>query len=239
MSFYVSIQNNSAAVQQGDIDSLVPDIQSQLDNEFGQAWGVCATIDSGGGGWSVAINDYPGPNDPQGALGYHYIDQNGNPYAVIFAQLSLDNGVAWQSVLDHEVLEMLADPLVDSTAYIDDGLNQGTGWIVYEEACDPCEALSYNGNVNGNTLSDFVFPQWYNAAFQGQVDFLGAIQGPLFLASGGYASVDHIIQASGWQAITADMYKKMAERMKNMPRAVQTVEMRQRQPKLAQGGHHA
>ena len=230
MAFYVSIQNNSAAVQQADIDSLVPDIQAQIDNEFGQAWGICATIDSGGGGWPVAINDYPGPNDPQDALGYHFIDQFGNPYAVIFAQFSLDNGVAWQSVLDHEVLEMLADSLVDSTAFIDDGLNQGTGWIVYEEVCDPCEALTYNGVLNGSPLSDFVFPQWYDAAYQGQVDYLGAIPGPLFLASGGYASVDQILQASGWQAISADLYKKLAERMRHMPKAVQTVDMRKRQP---------
>jgi hypothetical protein len=127
---------------------------------------------------------------------------------------------------------MLADPLVDSTAYIDDGLNQGTGWIVYEEACDPCEALTYAGNVNGSPLSDFVFPQWYNAAYQGQVDYMGAIQGPLFLASGGYASVDHIIQASGWQAITADLYKKLAERMKHKSGPAQTVDMRTRPPKV-------
>jgi hypothetical protein len=231
MAFYLSIQNNSAAVQQNDIDNLIPDIQAQLNNEFGQAWGVAATINSVGGGWLVTINDQPGPSDPQGALGYHYIDQNGNPYAVIFAQLAIDNGVTWQSVLDHEVLEMLADPLVDSVAYIDDGQNQGTGWIVYEEACDPCEALTYYGSVNGNPLSDFVFPEWYIPAYQGQVDYLGQIQGSLILASGGYASVDQIIKASGWQAITADLYKKLAERTKHTPKAIQTVEMRKRQPK--------
>lgn len=230
MAFYVSIQNNSAASRQADIDKLVPDIQAQLDNEFGQAWGVAAAIDAGGGGWPVVINDYPGPNDPAGALGYHDVDQHGTPYAVIFAELALDNGVAWQSVLDHEVLEMLADPLVSSTAYIDDGLNRGTGWIVYEEACDPCEALTYFGSVNGSPLSDFVFPQWYDAAYQGQVDFLGAIRGPLFLASGRYASANQIIQASGWRPITPYLYRKLAERMTRMPRAPQTVEMRTRRP---------
>jgi hypothetical protein len=50
------------------------------------------------------------------------------------------------------------------------------------------------------------------------------------ISSGGYASVDQIIQASGWQAITADQYRKMAERMKHMPRAIQSVDMRKRQP---------
>jgi hypothetical protein len=226
VSYNVSIQNNSTVAGQGDIDNLVADIQVQLDNEFGQAWGVCGTIDSGGTGWPVAIQDYPGAGDPPGALGYHSIDASGNPFAVIFAQLSVDNGVAWQSVLDHEVLEMLADSLVDSTAYIDDGTNQGTGWIVFEEICDPCEATTYSGAVNGSPLSDFVFPQWYDAAYVGAVDYTGTISGPLVLASGGYASVDQILTASGWQQITAAMFKQIAQAMRQKRKSVQTIDMR-------------
>jgi hypothetical protein len=226
MPFNVSIQNNSTVAGPDDINNLVTDIQTQLDNEFGQAWGVCASIDSGGTGWPVTINDYPGPSDPAGALGYHDIDANGTPYAVIFAQLSLDNGVAWQSVVDHEVLEMLADPLVDSTAYVDDGTGNGTGWIFYEEVCDPCEASTYSGAINGSPLSNFVFPQWYDAAYVGQVDYLGVISGPLTLASGGYVSYDQILTSSGWQQLTGAMFEQIAEAMRHTQKAVQTIEMR-------------
>jgi hypothetical protein len=231
MSFYVSIQNNSMAVQQADVDALAADIQVQLDNEFGDAWGVTATIDAGGNGWPVTIVDYPGPNDPADALGYHSMDQYGNPYALVFAQLAIDHGVAWESVLDHEVLEMLADPYVDNNAFVEASQGQGkAGWLIFEEVCDPCESATYYGAINGSVLSDFVFPQWYNPAYVGKVDYLGLLPEPLWLLHGGYASVDQILQASGWQEASAEMIQKMADAMKAPAKSVQTVELRKRKP---------
>jgi hypothetical protein len=104
------------------------------------------------------------------------------------------------------------------------------GWLVFEEACDPCESATYAGAIYGSTLCDFVFPQWYNPAYGGQVDYLNQITQPLRLLSGGYASLDHIVQASGWQRTFAALVKRLASTIKREPKSIQTVEMRLRKP---------
>lgn len=198
--FDLSFQNQSTAVQDADLQAFIMDFQSQISNEFVQAWGVNATVDSGGGGWPITILDYPGPNDPPNALGYHYLDQNFTPYGVVFAQLALDNGISWTSVASHEGLEILADPLIDSTIFIDTSGGYGlTGILVAQEVCDAPERLTYAGAVNGTQISDFVFPGWYIPTYPYQVDQLGQVPGPLQLLSGGYVSYDQVLQATGWQ----------------------------------------
>jgi hypothetical protein len=198
--FSLSFQNQSNVVSDTDLQAFIEDFQSQISNEFVQAWGVDATVDSGGAGWPITILDYPGPNDPQGALGYHYLDQNFIPYGVVFAQLALDNGISWTSVASHEGLEILADPLIDSTVFIDTSGGYGlTGILVAQEVCDAPERLTYAGAVNGTQVSDFVFPSWFIPGYLGQVDQLGQVPGPLLLLSGGYVSYDQVLQATGWQ----------------------------------------
>ena len=202
--FYLSFQNQSTAVQDADLQAFIQDFQSQISNEFAQAWGTNATVDSGGTGWPITLQDYPGPNDPQGALGYHYLDQNFNPYGVVFAQLALDNGISWTSVASHEGLEILADPLIDSTVFNDTSGGYGlTGILIAQEVCDAPERLTYPGAVHGTQVSDFVFPGWFIAGYPGQVDYLGQVPGPLMLLSGGYVSYDQVLQATGWQQAQA------------------------------------
>ena len=77
--FTLSFQNQSTAVQRADLQAFIQDFQYQISNDFAQAWGVDAAVNSGGAGWPITIHDYPGPNDPQGALGYHFLDLGGEP----------------------------------------------------------------------------------------------------------------------------------------------------------------
>jgi hypothetical protein len=221
--FSLSFQNASTAVQGADLQAFIQDFQYQVSNDFAQAWGVDAAVNSGGAGWPITIRDYPGPNDPPGALGYHYLDQNFTPYGVVFAQLALDNGISWTSVASHEGLEILADPLIDSTIFIDTSGGNGTaGFLIAQEVCDAPERLTYSGAFNKTQLSDFVFPGWFLAGYPGQVDQLGQVPGPLQLASGGYVSFDQVLQATGWQqAFGAKEVKAMAEQIKRRPKAVQ------------------
>jgi hypothetical protein len=213
----------SNAVQDADLQAFIQDFQYQISNDFLPVWGVDATVDSGGTGWQITIMDYPGPNDPQGALGYHYLDQNFNPYGVVFAQLALDNGISWTSVASHEGLEILADPLIDSTCFVDTSGGVGTtGVLIAQEVCDAPERLTYSGAYNGTQLSDFVFPGWFIAGYPGQVDEMNQVPGPLQLASGGYISVDQIVQASGWQQVLgAKEYKSLAQHTRQQIKRVQ------------------
>jgi hypothetical protein len=198
--FSLDFQNQSNVVSDAELQAFIEDFQSQISNEFADAWGVDAVVDSVGTGWPITIMDYPGANDPQGALGYHSLDANFRPYGVVFAQLCLDNGVSWTSVASHEGLEILADPLIDSTVFVDTSNGYGlTGILVAQEVCDAPERLTYAGAINGTEVSDFVFPGWFIPGYPGKVDYLGQVPGPLLLASGGYVSYDQVLQATGWQ----------------------------------------
>lgn len=218
MPHNVSFLNQSNAVSTNDLQNAVQDFQSQIDNEFGDAWGDCAQLDVNGIGWPITVLDYPDPNidPPSGALGYHSLDTNGNPYARVFAQLCIDNNVDPFSAMDHELLEMIVDPTLNQNVFLDNG--DGTGILIFEEICDPPERLTYPGAVNGYQLSDFVLPSWYEPLAIGQVDQLNQIAGPLQLASGGYVSVDTVLASTGYAPITADRVNQMADRMRRFVR---------------------
>lgn len=202
---YISLYNGSTAFSDAELANALPDFQSQVWNEFNWYWGLSAYLDINGGGSPISIVDYPGQNDPQGALGYHYIDGNYQPYAVIFAGLCRDYGYPITGVISHELLEMLADQLVDTVNLYDNG--DGTGVIVIQEVCDPCELNLYYEGPDGNIVSDFALPAWWVPGDPNQVDFLGVIPGPWQLASGGYISYQ-TVTLSGWQQAFGDKAKQ-------------------------------
>jgi hypothetical protein len=144
--------------------------------EFWWHWGLSALLDIDGSGVPIVIVDYPSTADPEGALGYHSVDANYRPYAVVFAGLCRDLGKPTTAIISHEMLEMLADQSTHGVNLVD--LGDGTGMLVSLEVCDPCTELYYEGPT-GFPLYDFVFPGWFVAAYQGQVDFLGRLPGAL------------------------------------------------------------
>jgi hypothetical protein len=213
---YISYFADSAYFSDADLASLLPDLQSQVANEFNYYWGMYAYLDDSGGGNPVIVIDSTNyPNPPAGALGFHSIDSNDNPYAIVFADLCVANGVPVTATISHETLEMLADQLTDvATLYPPAGPSPdtGDGFIILQEVCDPCEALLYyEGAVNNSILSDFVTPQWYLPGAAGPYDFLGLIPGSWQLASGGYVCYQEI-NLPGWTCPVADEARKAAAR---------------------------
>ncbi|SDP34138.1 hypothetical protein SAMN04515671_3795 [Nakamurella panacisegetis] len=200
---YVSFYNASSVFSDAELQSVVPDLQSQISNEFWWYWGIDCYLDINGWGAPIIIVDYPGASDPQGALGYHWIDNNFQPYAVIFAGLCNDYGYAVSGVLSHELMEMAADQQADTWALYDFG--DGTGIIIIQEVADPCENSLYYEAPNGNIVSDFALPGWWQPGYPYQVDFLGAISGPWALASGGYITYDYITLGPYQQAFGAKL----------------------------------
>lgn len=211
---YFSYFANSQYFSDADLQNLLPDLQSQVANEFNYYWGMYAYLDDSGGGSQVSITDSTNyPNPPAGALGFHAIDQNYNPFAVVFADLCVANGVPITGVISHETLEMLADQLTDVTALypnVSDYSNYtGDGFIILQEVCDPCEQLLYYEGPDGNIVSDFVTPQWYVPGAPGPYDALGQIPGSWQLASGGYVCYQ-AIYLPGWTCPTGDEALKAA-----------------------------
>jgi hypothetical protein len=213
MGGYISLYNASTAFSDAELANALADFQSQTSvfGEFWWSWGLAAYLDINGAGMPLVVVDYPGPNDPQNALGYHYIDGNDQPYAVVFAGLCRDYGYSTTGVISHELLEMLADQETDTVDLIDNG--DGTGFIVIQEVCDPCEMSLYYEAPNGSIVSDFVFPGWFVPGYPGQVDFLGVIPGPLQLASGGYISYE-AVTLGGWQQAFGDQVERAADALR-------------------------
>jgi hypothetical protein len=213
---YISLYNDSSVFSDAELANALPDFQSQVSNEFNWYWGLNAYLDVNGGGSPIILVDYPGANDPQGALGYHYIDGNYQQYAVIFTGLCRDYGYPITGVISHELLEMMADQLVDTVNLYDYG--DGTGVIVIQEVCDPCELSLYYEGPNGNIVSDFALPAWWVPGDPNQVDFLGVLPGPFQLGSGGYISYQNVT-LSGWQQVSGEKAQQDIAKIAEMIRS--------------------
>ena len=213
---YISYFPMSQYFSDADLQNLLPDLQSQVANEFNYYWGLYAYLDDGGSGSPITLIDSTNyPNPPSGALGFHSIDSNYNPFAIVFPDLCVAYGASITGVISHETLEMLADQLTDVAALYPNVSNYGNytgnGFIILQEVCDPVEMSLYYEAPNGNVVSDFVTPAWYVPGDPNPVDFLGAIAGPWQLASGGYVCYQDI-NLPGWTCPTGDEAPKAAAR---------------------------
>lgn len=120
-----------------------------------------------------------------GAAGYHDVDIRGRSYSRIAVNDSLENGSDWftgpysiLSILGHEALETIADPLCTEWVNID----QST--LVAREVGDPVEATGRR--YKGMDFTNFVLPSWFNAFGVGPFDDLGQLDAPFTMTDGGY-----------------------------------------------------
>ena len=173
--------------------------------DFAPAWGrdaALAFIPSGSqpasGSWWLVILDN---SDQAGALGYHDLTSEGLPLGKVFAATDKQFGANWTVTASHELLEMLADPDVNLTAFVQFG--ETTARLYAYEVADACEADSYGYKIGNTVVSDFVYPAWFESfALAGtQLDQQRQIQSPFELLPGGYISIFDISTGGGWQQI--------------------------------------
>lgn len=146
----INISNQSTLVSDVQLALWLPDLQLQIHRDFAPTWGIDATLVTSAApevdAYRVILQDEP---DESGVLGYHLLDGN-IPEARIFCRPTIADGDTVSSVLSHECLEMLADPLCQRMAV--DGRH-----IV--EVADPVEQ---NGYMIGETfVSNFVLPAYF------------------------------------------------------------------------------
>lgn len=170
----VLTDQSSAGVPFATLEQIAAALQQQVDNDFAPTWGVRADISAlaagdpmPAGSWPIKIVDNIG-----GAGGVH-LDEQGQPYAEAV------NGPELSIAISHELLEMLADPWGNRfTPAADLDPSSDGGQVFYlVEVGDPCEVTSYP--VGGVTVSDFILPSFYDPNATGNVDFRGALSGPL------------------------------------------------------------
>jgi hypothetical protein len=208
-SIQIAVINESTVLADGDVAPVVAALQKQVTNDFRPVWGADAmltivaagTPPPAGSWWLVLLDD----SDQANALGYHDLTTEGLPIGKVFAASDLKAGTSWTVTASHELLEMLADPNVNLTVFVQ---SSNTGGILYSyEVCDSCEDDSYGYTIDNVAVSDFVYPAWFESFRpEGSVQFdrMNKIQNPLQLLNGGYVGVFHVNSGSGWQQTTAE-----------------------------------
>lgn len=205
----ISVINASTVLTDGEVRPVVDALQKQVTSDFRPAWGVDAELTFVGSGsqpaprtWWLSLLD---DSDQAGALGYHDLTPDGLPIGKVFAATDLKLGTSWSVTTSHELLEMLGDPNINLTVFVQ---NDETSGVLYAyEVCDACETDNFGYQIGNVLVSDFVFPSWFEnfrAAGSTQFDQTNNIQSPLQLLPGGYIGIFDVNSGSGWQQKTAE-----------------------------------
>jgi hypothetical protein len=204
----IAVINASKAVTDEEVAKVVPALQTQVHRDFAAAWGIDADLEivprgkkpPAGSWWLVILDD----SDQAGALGYHDLTTEGMPLGKVFAGTDKKLGYIWSVTASHELLEMLADPDINLTVFVQPSGDRGR--LYAYETCDACEADGFGYDINGVTVSDFVFPSWFESFRKSgtQFDFGKHIKKPFHLLKGGYIGVFDVASGTGWHQITAE-----------------------------------
>lgn len=199
----IAVTRASTRVTDAEVATMVRGVDAQVNGPQGALarWGRPP------GSWSVrffadpksvpaatpTITLYDTPDQGANYIGYHTEDK-GIAGGNVYVSPVLDHGgTAVQgpftvaSVLSHEVLELLADPAVQTWAQ-----NYGeTGQVLYAwEVCDPVENDSYDITFSDGTrvsVSNYVTLAWFDAQnATGPYDRLGKLNAPFTMTKGGY-----------------------------------------------------
>lgn len=204
----ISFINRCSVLTDDQVAAALPALQAQVHSDFYPAWGVDADLSFVGsdqqpapGTWWLTVFDN---SDIAGALGYHDLTTEGMPLGKIFAQTDLQTGSQWTVTASHELLEMLGDPDINLTVFVQDQ-DRPSGLLYAYEVCDACEADEFGYEIDGTLVSDFVYPAWFESFREPgstQFDKQGAINAPFEILPGGYIGVFDVTSGSGWQQIT-------------------------------------
>jgi hypothetical protein len=205
----ISIINESTVLADADVVPVVAALQKQVTNDFVPIWGTDAelttfpkgTTPPTGSWWLVLLDD----SDQANALGYHDLTTEGLPIGKVFVASDLKAGTSWTVTASHELLEMLGDPNINLTVFVQ---NANTAGVLYAyEVCDACEDDSLGYQIDNILLSDFVYPSWFEsfrAEGSTQFDRMNKIDTPFQLLVNGYIGVFNVTAGSGWQQQTAE-----------------------------------
>lgn len=208
MSIEISVINSSTVLTDNEVSNVVPVLQKQVTQDFYPVWGVDAHLtfvasgdDPAPGSWWLTILD---DSDQANALGYHDITNEGLPLGKVFAGSDLKFGSSWTITASHELLEMLADPDINLTAFVQTSNTAGT--LYAYEVCDACEGDQFGYKIDGVDVSDFVYPSWFESFRKGhtQFDHRKHIHKPFHLLKDGYIGVFDVSSGSGWHSIMAE-----------------------------------
>jgi hypothetical protein len=205
----ISVINASTIVHDDEVETVTRALQQQVSRDFAPVWGVDATLNFIGkgakaspGSWWLTILDN---TDQAGALGYHDLTSESMPIGKVFAGTDKQYGLVWSVTASHELLEMLGDPDINLTVFVQP--DDKTGTLYAYEVCDPCEDDAFAYEIDGVKVSDFVYPAYFESfrkARSTRFDHQGHLTAPVpALLNGGYLSAFNVGGGTGWNQITA------------------------------------
>jgi hypothetical protein len=205
----ISVINESTVLADTDVVPVVASLQKQVTNDFGPVWGTAATLSivpkgthpPSGSWWLVLLDD----SDQANSLGYHNLSTEGLTIGKVFAASDRKAGTSWTVTASHELLEMLGDPNINLTVFVESSNTAGT--LYAYEVCDACEDDSVGYQVDNVLVSDFVYPAWFESfRTEGstQFDRMNRIQTPFQLLVNGYIGICNVTSGSGWRQQTAE-----------------------------------
>ena len=205
----VAVINASTVLTDAQVRDVVPALQLQVHRDLAPACNIDADLTFVPKGaqppantWWLAILD---DSTQAGALGFHETTTQGMPLGLAFARTAAEDGVNWTVTASHELLEMLVDPEINLTVFVQH--TNTTGTLYAYEACDTCEADQFGDAINGVKVSDFVYPAWFEtfrARGSTQFDFGKHVTAPVpQLLPGGYIGAFDVGSGSGWHQVTA------------------------------------
>ncbi len=208
----IDVINQSTVVPDAQVEILAIHLQIQVSRDFAPIWGTDAivhflpkTVTPSAKSWQLVILD---DADQAGALGYHDLTAAGLPLGKVFARTTIKAGLQWSVTASHELLEMLGDPDINLTAFVQD--TNTTGRLYAYEVCDACEDDSFGydiGTLQPTRVSDFVTPAWFEpqgTSLNPTFDFKGHVTAPFQLLKGGYIGIFDVTSGSGWTQLTAE-----------------------------------
>lgn len=214
----IALINSSTAATDADAEKWAAALQIQSKRDFAPFWGVSADITfvpKGAkiptGTWQLALLDN---SDAAGALGYHDVTPDGLPAGKAFVGTDIQYGYKPSVTISHELLEMLADPDINQTVFLQTADVKGR--LYAKEVCDAVEADALGYDIDGVTVSDFVTQQWFetfNHSKGTRYSFMKHVSKPFELAPGGYIGVFDVTRGSGWKQVTAKSTDQMLAEM--------------------------
>jgi hypothetical protein len=192
----IVIQNEARVqVMDEEIERILPALQRQVTQHFQPVWGLGAQLVFKRGKERVPKNVYrivikdKATKEDAGFLGYH-IQRNGCPMAFIFAEEDLSKDKTISVTLSHEILEMLADPLLNLYAYRPGKGRQRRARGYSYEVCDAVQCEHYR--LGGVLVCNFVYPEWFEWAWprgSRKFDHRGSLREPFEILKGCYADI--------------------------------------------------
>ncbi len=213
---HVALVSDTPSVSFSDVSAVDAALQKQATRDFGPIWQVSATVSAFAALESVPVDYWPvivrANIDQPGAAGYH-TDDNGQPFSLVEADDQ------WPLTASHETLEMLADPFGNRTVagapppQAPHPLSALARVTYLLEVCDPCEDAQFAYGVNGQQLSDFITPHYYdpNGGTGTQYSFRGNVTAPHTVIESGYVSFGNPVTNEWFQILVENGQTKVRD----------------------------